>query len=655
MKYKRSGNKKTNRELTIEALEILQSEGIDVSQIAPMRKVNGEKIAIKLKDVRDDRIGEILDKYKDILDPNLLIGNQIKIMRQHIDSFDEVEQKRILKLGIKKHEIPLDQKSRPFRNQIEEALYILEELKEEGIDIPMIPQTVDRKLSHLSDIESPRTMSIIKKLGLKPDYLIGSKMRTISWEYSGRKHEYHFGEKERKRVEELGFLNDTKTNIEHTLSVLEQLAELGIDISTAGSEITLEDGTTRKRYIYEIEDENIEKAIEQLKLPKYMLIGKRIDQVQYDIYRGVSEQEFRDSSRERLKKLGIMQNREEVDISKTLEVLRALEELGVNTASIPASIGQEQTKTTIGDIEIENIEEFVEQHGIQENFPLGKGITKISELYRKGTYTEKTNLTDEEKKQIQVYGLARQKEKEKTAVKDTIRLVKRLEMYGIDINTLSLRPSKNGRQTSLLLSELDLTQDQLQDIMEEFEISENFALGNRIINVQNAYKEIGRVKISEEDKRKLEKIGIVGSKRTKRKRDINPKRIDFFQLLQDAGIDVAELSATYTENNKTKSITLGMLGLPTDLLEEIAEKFEIDESFRIGGWKTNLRKAYKEGVLTAEQKEKVEGLGIISELDKLDMEQKALEAKIKEIEKFKAQVKAQAKEKNQSSIGGLDE
>ena len=279
MKYKRNGNRKTNRELTIEALEILQAEGIDVSQIAPMRRVNGERIAIKLKDVRDDRIGEILDKYKDMLDPNLQIGNQIKIMRQHIDSFDGVEQKRILKLGIKKHEIPLDQKSRPFRNQIEEALYILEELKEEGIDIPMIPQTVDRKLSHLSDIESPRTMSIIKKLGLKPDYLIGSKMRTISWEYSGRKHEYHFGEKEKKRVEELGFLNDTKTNIEQTLSVLEQLAEFGIDISTAGSEITLEDGTTRKRYIYEIEDENIERAIEQLKLPKYMLIGKRIDQV----------------------------------------------------------------------------------------------------------------------------------------------------------------------------------------------------------------------------------------------------------------------------------------------------------------------------------------------------------------------------------------
>ncbi len=44
----------------------MQAEGIDVSQIAPMRKVNGERIAIKLKDVRNERIGEILDKYKDI-------------------------------------------------------------------------------------------------------------------------------------------------------------------------------------------------------------------------------------------------------------------------------------------------------------------------------------------------------------------------------------------------------------------------------------------------------------------------------------------------------------------------------------------------------------------------------------------------------------
>ena len=42
---------------------------------------------------------------------------------------------------------------------------------------------------------------------------------------------------------------------------------------------------------------------------------------------------------------------------------------------------------------------------------MGKGITKVSGLYRDGTYKEKTDLTDEQKKQIQVYGLARKKEK----------------------------------------------------------------------------------------------------------------------------------------------------------------------------------------------------------------------------------------------------
>ena len=78
----------------------------------------------------------------------------------------------------------------------------------------------------------------------------------------------------------LGFLNNIETNVEQTLTMLEQLAELGIDISSANEDITLKDGTTRRRYIYEIEDENIDSAIEQLHIPKYTLIGQRIAQAQ---------------------------------------------------------------------------------------------------------------------------------------------------------------------------------------------------------------------------------------------------------------------------------------------------------------------------------------------------------------------------------------
>ena len=67
---------------------------------------------------------------------------------------------------------------------------------------------------------------------------------------------------------------------------------------------------------------------------------------------------FKDKTRDRLIKLGIKQNTEEIDINKTLEVLRALEQLGINTASIPATTGAEQIKTLISDVKIDNLEEF---------------------------------------------------------------------------------------------------------------------------------------------------------------------------------------------------------------------------------------------------------------------------------------------------------
>ena len=207
----------------------------------------------------------------------------------------------------------------------------------------------------------------------------------------------------------------------------------------------------------------------------------------------------------------------------------------------------------------------------------------------------------------------------------------------------------------MILSDLDLTPEQLQDIMEEFELDEDFPLGNRIINIKQAYLGRGRVTINDEDRKDIEEIGLVNPKRSQGKQNINETRIKMFQLLRDEGIDVGSFSAYYRENGKQKTTSLGMLGLSPETLERIAEEFGVDESFSIGNWKTGLKKAYKDGKLTDEQKGQVEDLEIISELDKLDMEQKALEKKIKEIEQFKAQVKAKSKEKNQNSIGGLDE
>lgn len=643
-------NKPYKWEIALEILEILEKEGIDVSAIAPQRKFKGERRFILLKEVRDERISDLIKKYN--FDPNFNIGAQIKDLRKKLESYPEVDQKRILKLGIKRHEIPLDQQKRAFRNQIEEALYILEELKEEGIDIPLIPQSTNGKLTQLIDIDSPKTKAIIKKLGLKEEYLIGSKMKTISWEYTGKKHDYHFGDKERKRVETLGFLNDTRTNIEQTLLILEQLADLGIDVSSANKEIELKDGTTRRRYICEIEDENINTALEKLQIPKYTLIGQRIDQAQRALKDRTDDEEFKSDIKDRLKKLGIMKY-EEIDINKTLEVLRYLEDAGVHTASIPGTTGKEQRKTTISDISLDNMEEFLEQLGIQSDFPLGKGINKISAIYRNNTYKDREDLTEEEKRQIEKFGIEREQEKEKTVVKETISLIKRLETYGIDINAVSLRPMKDGQQTSLTLADLPLTPEQLVEITEEFEMDEDFPLGNRIINIRQAYKGKTRVAINDDEKKEIEELGIVGERKITT--TINEKRIRLFQMLKEAGVDVGGFTCWYKENGKQKITNLGMLGLEPEMMERITEEFGIDESFLIGNWKIGLKTAYKDEKLTPEQKDKVEDLGMISELDKLDMEQKALEMKLKEIEELKAKAKAANKNKNPKNVGELHE
>ena len=642
MRYQRK-SKKNNRELALEALEILEKEGIEVSEIAPRRKFNGERRFILLKEVRDERIGEIIEKYN--LDPNLSLGMQIDTMRKKVERFDEVERNRILKLGIKKHEKPLDQQSRPFKNQIQETLYILEQLKSEGIDIPFIPQAINGGTSHLIDIDCPKIQGIIRQLGLKTDFPIGVKMRTISNEYYGTKHDYHFEEKEKKRVDELGFLNDMEKNVQQTIEILEQLKNNGIDVVSAYSDITLKSGETRRRYICEIGNENIEQLLEQLQIPKYLVIGKRLDQAVRYIYNDSFKQENRDAIKEKLKELGIMQYRTEIDEQKTLEILAELGKRGINTITLP-TFKKEFTPVTLGDLNIENIDEILEKLGVESEFPIGKGISKVCRMYSDKSYQRNDKLSDEERKQIEEYASARQKEKNKTAVKETIKLIERLSAYGVDINTVSLRPIKDGEQTTTILSDLPLNEDELESIKAEFEIDDDFPLGNRIINIRQAYKEKNRIALTPEDREGLERVGLVDERKTGIK-DKNDKRIEMFSMLSALGIDVASFNATYSLNGKSEKVQLGMLKLDEEKIAQFKEKFGVDEGFKIGGCKQTLRKAYRDGKLSEEQIAQIESLGIIDELDKLEVEQKQLEEKLREAKQLKAQALNQ-KNKNES-------
>ena len=310
-------NNKTKRMYAIEALEILKKEGVDITKIAPKRSFNGVKRYILLKEVRCDRIDEIIKEHN--LDPNLNLGSQIYIMRTKMETFDLTEQMVIQKLGIKKSNVFLGNSSgEEFRNQIHETLSILEKLREEGIDIPFIPRIVNGDTSHLKDIDSPETLEIITKLGLSEDLPIGRRISTVIAEYSpkNKKHNYQKSSEDVMKINEFGLLNSYEDNIENTIEVLRKLKEKGIDITSVKRDMVNSDGTKRKRYLYEIEDPKINPTIQELGLPRFFVIGKRLIQVKSYMLSEKYPEEKRRAIKEQLVEWDLYRDRENKDESE---------------------------------------------------------------------------------------------------------------------------------------------------------------------------------------------------------------------------------------------------------------------------------------------------------------------------------------------------
>ena len=325
MKYNMSyikKDKKTKREYAIEALEILKKEGIDVSNIAPKRRFNGVKRYIFLREVRDDRINEIIKKYN--LNPNLNLGSQIYIMRTKIEKFNFYDRDRVLALGIKKKDIYLSNSSgKDFQNQIKETLYLLEQLRNEGIDTAFIPRIVNGKIACLKDIDCPEINQIIKKLGLSEDLPIGKKIIVIIEEYSdgNKRHSYEKSEDDVEKIRRLGLQNSYEKNIRETMSVLGMLIERGIDITSIKKDIINPDGTKRKRYLFEINDERIEEVIRELDLPRYYLIGKRLIQVKSYMISEKYPKDEREAIKKQLIEWNLYRDREKRNSESELEKL----------------------------------------------------------------------------------------------------------------------------------------------------------------------------------------------------------------------------------------------------------------------------------------------------------------------------------------------
>lgn len=491
-------NKRTQLDIALDIMEILAQEGINVNDDLSLHTQKDVKTQTRkrfrlLKDMRIENIDEIIAKHD--LDPNFKLGYYLSKMRSPSEYKTEVQQARIEKLGIIS-KAP-EEKTKLFRNQLVEALYIMEELKKQGIDWPYVPQTIDGKMTTLGDIDVPGIKGILTKLSLNPDYPIGSRIREIHKSYSGEKVGYYFEGEEKKRTDELGIFNSAAENAEETLKILKAFAAEGIDLKIFNG-----------KCLAEIKDENVLAIAEKLKLPKYYMIGNRISTMKRLVYdrKEIPETEY---FKQEMIALGLME--EQISVHKVLEVMEGLEAKGINLVQIayqrPKSEGL--VTTQIKHLGMEDLDEFLREYDIGEDFPIGNGLNNISQIYKEGKYQESEKFSAEEKRIIKKFGIEKKKENEKHVVQDTIRLVERLIDFGIDVEKLTLKPYENGKQRSLELGELPLTEQQMQQLKEEFELDEKFQLGSRIINIRQAYKGKNRMKISPEERKEVVRVGIV--------------------------------------------------------------------------------------------------------------------------------------------------
>lgn len=492
-------NKRTQLDIALDIMEILAQEGINVNDELSIQtqkdvKTQSRKRNRLLKDMRIENIDEIIAKHN--LDPNFPLGHYLSIMRSPTKYKTEVQQARLEKLGIES-KAP-EEKPKLFRNQLVEALYIMEELKKQGIDWPYIPQSIDGVNITLGDIDVPGIKGILTRLSLNPEYPIGSRIKEIC-KSCREKVGYHFGDEEKARADELGIFNSIEKNTEETLDVLKAFKAEGIDLKIF-----------RDKCLAEIKDEKVLAVAEKLNLPKFYMIGDRISTLRNLVYDKQRAPEINERFKKELLDLGLME--EYINIHKVLEVMEGLSAKGINVAQItyqrPKAEGLVQTQ--LKHLGMENLDEFLTEYDIDEDFPIGSKLCEVNRIYREGEYEGSKDFSAKEKSIIKKFGIEKKKENEKHIVQDTIRLAERLNEFGIDVRKLTLSPYENGKQRSLELGDLPLTEQQMQQIKQEFELDEKFRLGNRIINIRQSYKGNGRIAIKTSQEREdLVRVGIV--------------------------------------------------------------------------------------------------------------------------------------------------
>ena len=198
-------------------------------------------------------------------------------------------------------------------------------------------------------------------------------------------------------------------------------------------------------------------------------------------------------------------------LSETLEICKILKERGIDLSEIQLSksINRKRKYILLKEIEQDgiDIQKIIKENELNGKFKLGENISRLRVAYNgNGIY----EITEKEKKLAKELGLINKKKYTRTAEK--LGVCKILKENGVDLSKIQLSKKINGKPQYILLKEIEQEGIDIEKIIKENGLDGELKLGQDIREVRKAYKGKETYKITEEEKRIAEELGLIKTK-----------------------------------------------------------------------------------------------------------------------------------------------
>ena len=612
----------------IRVLEILKSEGIELSKIKQTRFDNNKTHYIKLKELKQEGIdiSEIINRNN--LDGEFELGTNIYKLKRIYKGTTSATKERITddeKERIEKLELINEE------NDLENVLNIAEVLKQNKVDLSKITlviyekdgQTKGKKLKELKQ-QGVDINKIIEENGLDGEYLIGAKIRTVRANY--RKGNYN--KEEQKRIENAGILKPKeKSVVSQTLDVLEILKNNGIDINRIAQ------GTARKgkkefTSLKDINQENvdIDRIIEENNLDPNFLIGYKITIVK-QAYNGKGSYGIKQDEIKRIDDLEFKCEKEST-VEKFFYIVDILKENGVNIEELEFGNSNETYKR-LKDLKQDNIDfdSIIAMYNLDGNYNIGRTMKRIKNL-KEGSIPKGFNISKQEIEKAKEMNLIKEN---KTKVEEILEVLKVLKNNGVDVTKIPIYIGNNNITT---LKDIKQDQVNIMKVIQENDLDSDYKIGQFIQGIRGACKGKRGYLITEENRKEIDELGIIPEE----VKECKEKTFEILEILKDHGIELSKIKRTKYVNGKSEFITLEEINQNNVDIDEIIDKYQLDRDYKIGSQIYSIVRQYngtaKGGVLSEEERKKAECLGIVkTNIDGQDIGKISYDASTKECDK----------------------